>query len=297
VVVAVTKNEGGARFGSYMTALEKALGGEVVGAVLVRPRDELTVGKRAQARVSYDQWVSVGKLRPFALDSEKMDFEQMQCLLRIQQRAGAGELLLGGQPFGLDQARNLIIRLKLLENLKLLRFVFEGWPVAESVRARPGPGDGQAKAAQMAGAASGGAVRGKKGAAGGPAPRDAGEGPGDQAKQPKSPGPDTPGAEAWAQDMLTRVVDKLRAWGQPVTPLGFEIGPTFVRLKVTPQGLTEVNKVRNRAESLQTHLGFPRPVITAQAGYISVDVQRPDRQTISLRDLLLRFSPILTSSP
>jgi S-DNA-T family DNA segregation ATPase FtsK/SpoIIIE len=73
-----------------------------------------------------------------------------------------------------------------------------------------------------------------------------------------------------------------------VAPLGVEIGPSFARLKVVPQGQTDVNKVRNKAESLQTHLAglTCRPLIASQAGHISIDVQRPDPQTVKLHETL-----------
>src|SRR5207248_221773 len=100
---------------------------------------------------------------------------------------------------------------------------------------------------------------------------------GSSVSQPPPGGLKTP--EVWADEMLDRVVEQLNTWHQPVASHGVEIGPTFARLKVIPQGQTDVNKVRRKAENLQIILDLPtRPVIATQAGYISIDVQRPDRQ-------------------
>ena len=76
VVVAVTKKNSGVPFGAYFSALDQALGGDTVGAVLARPTSALALGPEAQARLRYDEAVQKGQLRPFPLDHEKLDFEQ-----------------------------------------------------------------------------------------------------------------------------------------------------------------------------------------------------------------------------
>src|SRR5262249_7765630 len=80
---------------------------------------------------------------------------------------------------------------------------------------------------------------------------------------------------------------KLRAKGQPVRPLGTEVGPTFVRLKVEPKDDTDFAKVKKQADNLKLLLGLEvKPVIGNQAGFISIDVVRPDRQIVPLAPLL-----------
>jgi S-DNA-T family DNA segregation ATPase FtsK/SpoIIIE len=87
--------------------------------------------------------------------------------------------------------------------------------------------------------------------------------------------------------MLAKVVEKLRARGQPVRPIGVEVGPTFFRLKVEPKDDTDFAKVKKQEENLKMQLGVEhKPIIASQAGFLSIDVQRPDRQTVPLTPLL-----------
>jgi len=83
--------------------------------------------------------------------------------------------------------------------------------------------------------------------------------------------------------MLKKAADYLKKKGQPVHPAGAIIGPTFVRLKVEPRGDTDFSKVKREAENLKMQLVLEQePLILSQPGYISIDVQRPDRQTVFL---------------
>lgn len=97
--------------------------------------------------------------------------------------------------------------------------------------------------------------------------------------------------------MLAKVADKLRAKGQPVKPVGAEVGPTFVRLKVEPKDDTDFAKVKRQADNLKLLLGLAvKPVIGNQAGYISIDVVRPDRQPVPLPPLLDTRPPDLAGA-
>lgn len=87
--------------------------------------------------------------------------------------------------------------------------------------------------------------------------------------------------------MLDKAAAYLKKKGQPVQPAGAVVGPTFVRLKVEPRGDTDFSKVKREAENLKVHLSLEQePLILSQPGYISIDVQRPDRQTVFLPPLL-----------
>ena len=98
--------------------------------------------------------------------------------------------------------------------------------------------------------------------------------------------------------MLAKVVEKLRGRGQPVRPLGVEVGPTFVRLKVEPKDDTDFGRVKRQADNLKLQLGVEhKPLIAAQAGFISIDVQRPDRQYVSLAPLLPTRPAEFTGQP
>jgi S-DNA-T family DNA segregation ATPase FtsK/SpoIIIE len=94
--------------------------------------------------------------------------------------------------------------------------------------------------------------------------------------------------EPWAAERLKQLVAKLGLWGQPVEPDGYEIGPTFVRLRVRPAGSkTTFKKIADKGVDLKIHLGLEvPPYISDQAGYIGVDIQRPNRKTISLAEAL-----------
>ena len=71
--------------------------------------------------------------------------------------------------------------------------------------------------------------------------------------------------------------------GQDVQPSGYEIGPTFVRLQVEPLGKTNFKGVSNKAVDLRISLGLEKvTIVGSQAGCISIDVQRPDRATVTL---------------
>lgn len=105
-------------------------------------------------------------------------------------------------------------------------------------------------------------------------------------------------AEGWAKGMLDQIVAKLRAKGQSVRPAGYDLGPTFARFKVEPRDDADFGKIRKQADNLKLHLGLEhRPIIGAQAGYVSIDVQRPDRQTVSLAPLLATRPPALIGRP
>jgi S-DNA-T family DNA segregation ATPase FtsK/SpoIIIE len=99
--------------------------------------------------------------------------------------------------------------------------------------------------------------------------------------------------------LLQAVTAKLIEFGQKVEPFGVEIGPTFARLRLKPLGRTSVGRVRNHANDLRAHIaGIPTvPVITDQSGYISVDVQRPDRQPVLLTDCLRTASTAHEGQP
>jgi hypothetical protein len=280
VVVAVTRKDSGTAFSNYFAALEEAMGGEVIGAVLIRPRGVLAVGPKAEARVRYEKAVSQGKLRPFPLDEEQVTFEHLACLLRVLRLADSQMLQLAGKTCTEADCRKLIIETKLLNNLKLFDIIFNGWQPVEAARATAMSG----KAAPVATATAESTILGNAVVAQDTPLSDTSSVAVDQGPAPP---PALTGPQAWAKDLLNRVVEKLRNWRLPVKPLNFEIGPSFVRLKVQPEDQTDINKVRNKADYLKLHLSLAaRPLIGFQAGYISIDVQRPERQTVQLSEML-----------
>jgi hypothetical protein len=290
IVVAVTKLNGGVQMGGFLNALEDAVADPVAGAVLIRPTSQLTLGPKTDARKRYDALKNGGKLRPFELTEHRSAFEQMECLLRLLDRAGQKDLQLGQETIGPDQCRDLAIKTQLLTGLDLFETIFCGWPQVVAAPAKP-PVPTQAVAA-TAGQPAVPAAATTSTSTVPPA-------------TPKTPSKQTPAdtqpAEgiSWADKLLRAVTDKLIEFGQKVEPLGVEIGPTFVRLRLKPLGKTSIGKVRNHAKDLRSHIAgiASVPVIDDQPGYISVDVQRPDRQTVRLAECLGKAPAALDSRP
>lgn len=88
------------------------------------------------------------------------------------------------------------------------------------------------------------------------------------------------------QEQLVQVLASFKC---PVEPLGREVGPTFVRYRLRPAPGVTVAAIKNRQEDLKVQLGLEAvPLIEAGPGYVSVDVQREDREFIPLAALLAR---------
>jgi energy-coupling factor transporter ATP-binding protein EcfA2 len=279
VVLAVSKKDGGTPFSHWMAALEKALGGSVAGAVVIWPKNPLAIGKTADSYRRYRALVDKGTIREFYLDTNADSFSQIECLRRLIQDASAGMVLLDGKTLSVDECRKMMAQTRVLANLKLFEFLFEGWPASKleltvaATRAAPDSKTSQPAAESRASTSAPAVVAPVI------SPKIA----------PTAPAPKSPEGASWAERMLDCVVEKLRGRGQPVRRMEPEVGPTFVRLKVVPEGDTDFAKVKRQADNLKMHLGVDhRPIIAAQAGFISIDVQRPDRQTVQLSPLLAK---------
>jgi S-DNA-T family DNA segregation ATPase FtsK/SpoIIIE len=175
-----------------------------------------------------------------------------------------------------EQRRQLAVKTQVLSSLRLFDMIFCGWPQAATVAVR-------SEIPQPAGVAVATPADHARGFSGVPSA------PG------RTPNPTTREAdgleeEAWADKLLHSVTAKLIEFGQKVEPLGVQIGPTFARLRLKPLGRTSVGRVRNHANDLRAHIAgiTTTPVIADQPGYISVDVQRPDRQPVLLKECLVK---------
>jgi hypothetical protein len=278
VVVAVSKKDGGAAFGSWYAALEQALGGHVAGAVVVWPKAQLSVGKTAAAYKKYKARVDAGEVRPFPLDVNTDTLAQLECLRAVVRRSREKGLVLGGRTVSEEECRRLLAETGLIASLPLFRFLFENWPAVEKVRART------ATSTEAADTSAVGRVKetAHKAAVGGGGPAVAER----TVREAKSADPkpkDSSGAEA----ILAKVIEKLTAKGQAVQPAGVEVGPTFIRVKVELRDDADFAKVKRQADNLKLHLGLEaKPLIASQAGYVSIDVQRKDRQSVPLASLL-----------
>src|SRR5262249_29444546 len=213
----------------------------------------------------------------------------MECYLRLLDRAGQKDLQLGQQTIAPDQFRQLAIKTQVLTGLDLFDKVFCDWPQAAEASAKVvPPAKAVAAATQPGTSAAAPAVN-----------------PAQPPTTPKSPAKQMPGDESpaagrsWADQLLRAVADKLVEFGQKVEPVGVEIGPTFARLRLKPLGRTSIGRVRNHANDLRAHIAgiTSVPVIADQPGYISVDVQRPDRQTVRLESCLRELPAGLDGKP
>lgn len=282
VIVAVNKKDSGNPFGYWAAALGEALGGKVIGAVVVWPRAQLSAGTGGVRYRNYMQRVTDGKIRPFPLDVEQATFHQLETLRRMVLAAKTGNLLFGTETIDEKRCRELVIATGVIANLKLFDFVFKDWPGLATAPLAPPPVVAPVP----------------------PPPPPLVMTPPTRSVTPTLfphpvpaappvpvlPPPAVPVEQAlpeWVEVMLKKAAEYLKRKGQPVHPAGAIIGPTFVRLKVEPRGDTDFSKVKREAENLKVNLSLEQePLILSQPGHISIDVQRPDRQTVLLPPLL-----------
>ena len=98
------------------------------------------------------------------------------------------------------------------------------------------------------------------------------------ATQPLSPTP-------VADDTARQLVETLRDFNVGVDYLGSAVGPAFIRVKLKPHAGVRVATILKFEDDLRVHLGLANPPLMApQAGYISVDLPRPDRETAFFSD-------------
>ncbi len=274
VVVAASNLTGGVAMTGFLKALDQAIADPVAGAVLVRPSAQLTLGPKTDARKKYEALLSCGKLRPFALTDHRPAFEQMECYLRLLDRAQSKDLQLGVETLTPVQCQQLAVKTQVLSGLPLFDKIFCGWQQAAAVAVH---GETPKPAGVAASAPAG-------------SPPVSGEAPTVMVPKAKPTALEAhrPDDASWADKLLQAVTAKLIEFGQKVEPLGVEIGPTFARLRLKPLGRTLIGRVRNHANDLRADIvGITTaPVIADQPGYISVDVQRPDRQPVLLTDCL-----------
>lgn len=101
------------------------------------------------------------------------------------------------------------------------------------------------------------------------------------------PEPTSPETERLAQDLVTT----LKSFGVGVTYCGAAIGPAFVRVKLKPDPGVKVSSLLRLSDDLRVQLGLANPpLIAPQAGYVSVDLPRSDRQVAEFDRYIQRQS-------
>ncbi|MGH7999843.1 MAG: DNA translocase FtsK, partial [Brasilonema sp.] len=88
-------------------------------------------------------------------------------------------------------------------------------------------------------------------------------------------------------EMGQDLVNTLQSFGISVDYHGAAVGPAFIRVKLKPQLGVKVNSLLKLSADLQVQLGLANPpLISPQAGYVSIDLPRPDRQVAKFEDYI-----------
>ena len=217
------------------------------------------------------------------LEDYPLTYHATECLATLLDRANARELVINNVTLSAEDCRDLVIKTGVIDNLDLFKLLGH-WkrPAAKAsstatsasaTEARPSPATTPPVAVTEAEKAVAPAA---------PAAPVEGASP-----LPPVPNPGAVELGSWAEKKLAGAVKKLNLLGQGVEPDGFEVGPTFARLRVRPVGKTNFKGVCNKAVDLRISLGLEVvPIVGSQAGCISIDVQRPDRAVVSLAEAL-----------
>lgn len=101
-----------------------------------------------------------------------------------------------------------------------------------------------------------------------------------------------------ADAMGTALVSALQSFGVAVIYEGAAVGPAFVRVRLKPQLGVKVGSILRLSDDLRVQLGLSSPpLIAPQAGYVSVDLPRPDRQTARFEQYLQAQPSTATAPP
>ena len=83
------------------------------------------------------------------------------------------------------------------------------------------------------------------------------------------------------------LVNTLQSFGVGVEYHGAAVSPAFIRVKLKPNSGVKVNSILKLSADLQVQLGLNYPPLLApQAGYVSVDLPRQDRQIAKFEDFI-----------
>ncbi|MEL6385408.1 MAG: DNA translocase FtsK [Cyanobacteria bacterium J06626_18] len=100
------------------------------------------------------------------------------------------------------------------------------------------------------------------------------------AKPTKNQLPQTTSLSAEVEAIADHLVRTLESFGVGVELQGVALAPAFVRVKLKPKLGVKVSSILRLTDDLRVQLGLTAPpMIAPQAGYVSVDLPRPDRQS------------------
>ena len=108
---------------------------------------------------------------------------------------------------------------------------------------------------------------------------------GRRASSPKPIAPPSPNPNIDPEPIGRELIDILKSFNVNVEYIGAVAGTTFTRIKLKPAKGVKVASILKLAEDIQVQLEVTRPpLIATQAGYVSVDLPRQDRQIAHLKD-------------
>ncbi|MBD2436249.1 DNA translocase FtsK [Nostoc sp. FACHB-110] len=98
-----------------------------------------------------------------------------------------------------------------------------------------------------------------------------------------------------ADEIGETLINTLQSFGVGVDYQGAAVGPAFIRVKLKPHLGVKVNALLKLSDDLQVQLGLANaPLIAPQAGYVSIDLPRPDRQIAHLEKYIqAKFLPAI----
>jgi energy-coupling factor transporter ATP-binding protein EcfA2 len=283
VLVSLTTLEAARSLGAYFRAIYAASADPVAGALVIHPRRDLTLGPAGQT--AFDQATAAGKLRLMPLEDFATTYQATECLVALLDRAAQRELVLDGQTLSPEDCRDYVIKTGVIENLDLFKML-GGWGAShqeatQSIHITPST-DNSSTPPKTEPAFVPPAIAT----------------PITTTTTVEPPLPSKPDLGGWAAEKLAAAVKKLNLLSQNVQPDGFEVGPTFARLRVKPVGKTNFKGVSNKAVDLRISLGLEVvPIVGSQAGCISIDIQRPDRTTVPIAITLADCPSDLSGKP
>lgn len=294
LIIALEVNHNARQFSFYFNAIIDSLGSDSAGAVLITSKAQVPTGPTTKRAMEAE--TRKNRLRTITLTDYREDFARLECFLTLLERSAARDLLLAGRTIEVEEYRKLVVKSEVLADLRLFDQMFNGWvlaPAGTSERVAPedlttpGP-ESMTQPEAVETPVMGYGTEGGNGDRAAVGDRSAEESTSDTNGQLA----DDPRAEErleWAFQGEELIIRRLGELGARVrAKAGAAIGPTFARFLVTPYPATTISKIRNRAEDLKVGLEVDAlPLVSSQAGAISIDVQLPERfrRSIRLADL------------
>ncbi|MCE9532768.1 MAG: hypothetical protein K8T89_16855 [Planctomycetes bacterium] len=271
VLLTFTRKDGGPAFGHWINALEEAFSKErAVGAVTIWPRHKLSA-RTGAGPTKFNALTEAGKIRYFSLETNLEILWQVLTLREAVLDAQSSQFLLVGKMLSKDQLYKFVRETKVLEGLRFYEFILNEWKQHSAGVQDAVPQTRLIEPTSKLPVAD--VTRGDRSLSAAP---------------PAIAGPSiTSTNRDPLVEQMEALVSFLKKKKQPVIADGVQCGPSFVRFRVRLEADADVAKIQKQSKNLETHLGLDRePIIDNHAGFVSIDVQRKDRQMVGLLPLL-----------